>query len=201
MANLKNIMTPIMQNNTINPELFEQTGFSGLVIYKPRVFTDERGYFFESFKQKLWRDNGFDLSFVQDNQSFSTRGTLRGLHFQTGEHAQTKLVRVTMGQAQVVVVDLRQSEPTFGQHFSVVLDDQSQYQLLVPRGFAHGFLVLSQHCMYQYKVDNYWDKESEGGLNIFDESLEGVWQLSREQISANDRDKNWPTLANLPSTF
>jgi len=190
-----------MQNNIINPELFEQTGFSGLVVYKPRVFTDERGYFFESFKQKLWHDNGFDLNFVQDNQSFSTRGTLRGLHFQTDEHAQTKLVRVAMGQAQVVVVDLRQSEPTFGQHFSVVLDDQSQHQLLVPKGFAHGFLVLSEHCMYQYKVDNYWNKESEGGLNIFDKSLEGVWQLSREQISANDRDKNWPILADLPSTF
>lgn len=190
-----------MQNNIINLELFEQTGFSGLVVYKPRVFTDERGYFFESFKQKLWRDNGFDLNFVQDNQSFSTRSTLRGLHFQTGEHAQTKLVRVAMGQAQVVVVDLRQSEPTFGQHFSVVLDAQSQHQLLVPKGFAHGFLVLSEQCMYQYKVNNYWNKESEGGLNIFDESLDGVWLVSREQISANDRDKNWPTLADLSVTF
>jgi len=201
MENSSNITIPNMQNNIINPELFEQTGFSGLVVYKPRVFTDERGYFFESFKQKLWRDNGFDLNFVQDNQSFSTRSTLRGLHFQTGEHAQTKLVRVAMGQAQVVVVDLRQSESTFGQHFSAVLDDQSQHQLLVPKGFAHGFLVLSEYCMYQYKVDNYWNKESEGGLNIFDESLEGVWLVSREQISANDRDKNWPTLADLPVTF
>jgi len=166
------------------------TPLAGCFILTPRVFNDERGHFFESFNQQSFA-KGVDsnVNFVQDNQSFSTKGVLRGLHLQKGEHAQSKLVRVTQGEVQDIAVDLRKNSPTYGQHVSVILSEQNHQQLFIPKGFAHGFLVLSATAIFQYKCDNYYNKESEGGLHYADPSINIKWELGENELVVSEKDK------------
>ena len=171
-----------------------KTGLKDCFLIEPQIFGDDRGYFFESFNQKLFAEKtGLDIHFVQDNQSKSDRGVLRGLHFQTGEYAQAKLVRVIKGKALDVVVDLRQSSPTYGQKFSVILSEENQKQLFVPRGFAHGFSVLEDHTIFIYKCDNYYNKTSENGVIYNDPTLNIDWMLDHDEIKLSEKDKTLPS--------
>jgi dTDP-4-dehydrorhamnose 3,5-epimerase len=173
----------------------EQTNLEGCVIVRDTVFVDERGYFFESFNEKKFADlTGLQTHFVQDNQSRSTRGVLRGLHFQTGEHAQAKLVRVLRGQVLDIAVDIRKSSPTFGQHVAVVLSEDSNTQLFVPRGFAHGFLVLSDTADFFYKCDNFYNKAAEGGIIYNDPELNIDWKLSADELIVSSKDTELPAM-------
>ena len=172
-----------------------KTPLDGCVVLEPRVFEDNRGYFFESFNQKKFTEiTGHDLPFVQDNQSYSTRGTLRGLHFQKGEYAQSKLVRVTLGEVLDVAVDLRKSSATYGQYYSVVLSESNHRQIFIPAGFAHGFVVLSDFAVFQYKCDNYYHKSSEGGIHFSDPMLNIDWQFPLGELMVSDKDKELPFL-------
>lgn len=155
----------------------------------PHVFKDERGYFFESFNEVIFQEKtGLSVRFVQDNQSFSTKGVLRGLHFQRGSHQQAKLVRVVQGEVLDVIVDLREDSRTYGQYISEILSDVNQKQLFIPRGCAHGFLVLSDTAIFSYKCDNYYNKESEGGIIYNDESLGINWMLNEEDFLISEKD-------------
>lgn len=171
-----------------------ETGFRGLAVLEPKVFGDARGYFLESFNARVLGQLGFDAGFVQDNQSFSTAGVLRGLHYQNAPYAQTKLVRVLAGRILDVVVDLRREEPTFGKWYSVELSSENKKQLYVPKGFAHGFAVLSETAEILYKCDNYYNKESEGGLYYDDPALNIDWGVSKDQVILSDKDKVNPML-------
>ncbi|MFI5158061.1 MAG: dTDP-4-dehydrorhamnose 3,5-epimerase [Sphingobacteriales bacterium] len=171
------------------------TPLAGCFILTPRVFNDERGHFFESFNQRSFAELvDKNVNFVQDNQSFSTKGVLRGLHLQKGEHAQSKLVRVTQGEVQDIAVDLRKNSPTYGQYVSVILSEQNHQQLFIPKGFAHGFLVLSPTAIFQYKCDNYYNKESEGGLHYADPSINIKWELGESELVVSEKDKELPFL-------
>lgn len=166
-----------------------ETKLKGCFVLEPQVFEDERGYFFESYNHKEFcKAIGEEVHFVQDNRSFSKKGVLRGLHFQKGEHAQAKLVTVLSGRIQDVVVDLRKDSPTFAQHFSIELDAASKKQLFVPRGFAHGFLTLSESAEVFYKCDNYYNKEAEGGIRYDDLILNIDWQFSQKEILVSHKD-------------
>jgi dTDP-4-dehydrorhamnose 3,5-epimerase len=177
----------------------ETTPLAGCLILTPRVFSDDRGYFFESYNtQKFNEATGYPVNFVQDNQSFSTKGVLRGLHLQKGEHAQSKLVRVTMGEVLDVAVDLRKSSPTYGRQFSILLSGENHKQFFIPRGFAHGFIVLSEQAVFQYKCDNYYDKASEGGLHYADPELGIDWGLPADELLVSDKDKELPFLKDAP---
>lgn len=167
----------------------ESTPIKDLLVLTPRVFNDDRGYFFESFNQETFSKNNLDYKFIQDNQSYSSYGTLRGLHLQKGEYAQAKLVRAVVGKVLDVVVDLRNNSETFGKTFSIILDDKSQKQLLIPRGFAHGFVVLSANAMFSYKVDNFYNKESEAGIIFNDKNLAIDWMIPEGDIILSDKDK------------
>jgi len=174
-----------------------KTPIDGCVILEPRVFDDNRGYFFESFNQKRFTEiTGHVLPFVQDNQSFSAKGTLRGLHLQRGAHSQSKLVRVNTGEVLDVAVDLRKSSATYGHHFSVILSDTNHRQLFIPRGFAHGFVVLSDVAMFQYKCDNYYNKDAEGGIHFSDSTLNIDWKFPTDDLKVSDKDKELPFLSN-----
>ncbi|WP_299215948.1 dTDP-4-dehydrorhamnose 3,5-epimerase [uncultured Dokdonia sp.] len=174
------------------------TSFKDLIICNPSVYKDERGYFYESYKESLFQEKtGLSPQFVQDNQSQSTYGVLRGLHFQIGEMAQAKLVRVIEGEVLDVVVDLRKEEPTFGQSFSIILSAENKTQLFIPRGFAHGFLVLSQRATFFYKCDNYYHKESELGLKFDDPQLGIDWQLDPTALILSEKDQNNPDFETL----
>lgn len=174
---------------------FIETKLKGCFILEPKIITDERGYFMESFNEKTFQAGiGQEVTFVQDNQSFSTKGVLRGLHYQCGEHAQAKLVRVLHGEVLDVAVDLRPESPTYGQYEAVVLSAENQTQFFVPRGFAHGFLVLSSSATFFYKCDNYYNKESEGGLKFNDETLNINWNVPFEALIISDKDKVLPNL-------
>jgi len=173
------------------------TKLEGVLILEPTVFGDERGYFLESYNQKVFAEAGIDAVFVQDNQSLSRKGVLRGLHFQTGEHAQAKLVRVLSGCVLDVTVDLRHGSTTYGQHVAVELNDENRKQMYIPRGFAHGFVVLSDEAVFSYKCDNFYNKAAEGGLRYNDPTLGIDWQLPAEMIQVNERDANFPLLAEL----
>jgi len=167
-----------------------QTPLQDCVLLKPAVFEDPRGFFFESFNHNKFRElTGKEVNFVQDNQSFSSYGVVRGLHFQQGEHAQAKLVRVLKGKVLDVAVDLRPDSPTFGQHFSAILSEENKLQLFVPRGFAHGFSVLSDHAEFFYKCDNYYNKASEGAIIFNDPTLNIDWQLPLADILVSDKDR------------
>ncbi|WP_299677820.1 dTDP-4-dehydrorhamnose 3,5-epimerase [uncultured Dokdonia sp.] len=169
----------------------ETTPFKDLIICTPSVFNDERGYFYESYKESIFQEKtGLSPNFVQDNQSQSTYGVLRGLHFQIGEMAQAKLVRVLEGEVLDVVVDMRKDEPTFGQSFSIVLSADNKKQLFIPRGFAHGFLVLSQKATFFYKCDNYYHKESERGLKYNDPFLGIDWRLDEQELILSEKDQH-----------
>ena len=173
-----------------------------VVLIEPKVHGDARGYFVETFrKDRLEQALGYPVSFCQDNESFSSRGVLRGLHFQLPPHAQAKLVRVLDGEVLDVAVDIRQGSPTFGQHVAVRLDAQSKRQLFVPRGFAHGFVVLSETARFAYKVDNYYSPESDRGLAFDDPALGIDWLLPSEQLLLSAKDQQQPLLSQLSEAF
>lgn len=166
------------------------TPLAGCFIIENRIFGDDRGYFFESFNQKTFSDaTGITTPFVQDNQSFSGFGVLRGLHYQTGEHAQAKLVRVLQGEVLDVAVDIRKGSATYGQHVTIELSDDNKRQFYVPRGFAHGFVVLSQTASFFYKCDNIYNKAAEGGIMYNDADLKINWQIPEAEAKLSDKDK------------
>ena len=166
------------------------------LILKSRVFKDERGYFYESFNEKVFESlTGLKINFIQDNQSFSSKGTLRGLHFQKGSDAQAKLVRVTKGSAYDVAVDLRPGSPTFKQWYGVELSDENHLQFFIPRGFAHAFIALEDNTIFQYKVDNYYSGVNDGGVIWNDEELAITWPELELELS--EKDKNLPKLNQL----
>lgn len=174
---------------------FIETKLKGCFILEPKVILDERGYFMESFNQKTFHNGtGQNIDFVQDNQSFSARGVLRGLHYQTGEHAQAKLVRVLQGEVLDVAVDLRPESKTYGHYESVLLSAENKKQFFIPRGFAHGFLVLSETATFFYKCDNFYNKESEGGLIYNDPTVNIDWQFDAKKLIISDKDKVQPIL-------
>lgn len=180
----------------------EKTKLQGCFIIHDTVFEDERGYFFESFNKKKFAElTGMSIDFVQDNQSSSTRGVLRGLHFQTGDAAQAKLVRVLEGVVRDVAVDIRKGSPTFGQHIAVELSGTSRTQFFVPRGFAHGFVVLSESATFFYKCDNYYNKQAESGLIYNDEALNIDWILPDEELILSEKDRKNMSLNQLKQTL
>lgn len=173
----------------------EKTGLVDCYVVVPDVFGDHRGYFLETFNQKAFNElTGQNVGFVQDNQSRSSKGVLRGLHFQKGIHAQAKLVRVSQGCVLDVCVDLREGSLTYGKHFSIKLDDKEHKQLFVPRGFAHGFIVLEENTLFNYKCDNYYNKASEGGIIYNDSSLNIDWILDKKEFKLSEKDSNLPEL-------
>ena len=181
---------------------FISTPISGCFIIEPKVISDERGYFMESFNEKTFQDGvGQEVHFVQDNQSFSSKGVLRGLHYQTGIHAQAKLVRVLSGEVLDVAVDIRPDSPTYGQHVTALLSAENQRQFFVPRGFAHGFLVLSETATFFYKCDNFYNKEAEGGISYKDATLNIDWQFPTDDLLISEKDTNLPTLENAKKVW
>jgi len=168
-----------------------------VILIEPTVHGDSRGYFLETFRQDLFENAiGYQVNFVQDNESKSTKGVLRGLHYQLPPYAQAKLVRVIEGSVLDVAVDIRKSSPTFGQHVAVELTADNKHQLFVPHGFAHGFVVLSDSATFAYKVDNYYAKEYDRGIAFDDNDLDIDWQLLLELLQLSDKDKSHPNLAN-----
>ena len=175
-----------------------ETKLKGCFIIEPKVLEDHRGYFFESFNQNRFNELiGKNIDFVQDNESFSSKGVLRGLHFQAGEYAQAKLVRVVKGSVLDVVVDIRKDSPTFSKHFSIELSEKNKTQLFIPRGFAHGFIVLSDTAVFAYKCDNFYNKASEQGLRYDDPSLGIDWKFPQHEFIVSDKDLVLPTLSNV----
>lgn len=172
-----------------------ETKLKGCFILKPKIFEDERGYFFESFNQDQFNNLiGANINFVQDNESFSTKGVLRGLHYQTGVQAQAKLVRVIKGKVLDIAVDIRKNSSTFSQYVALELSEENKKQLFIPRGFAHGFVVLSDIAVFSYKCDNYYNKESEGGIIYNDPTLSINWQLPEESLLVSEKDLVLPKL-------
>lgn len=181
---------------------FTETKLKGCFIIEPKIIRDERGYFMESFNEKTFQNGvGANVHFVQDNQSYSSKGVLRGLHYQTGEHAQAKLVRVIQGQVLDVAVDLRPESETYGEYVSVLLSSENQKQFFVPRGFAHGFLVLSETATFFYKCDNFYNKESEGGLIYNDPSININWNFPSADLLISEKDRILPTLENAKKVW
>jgi dTDP-4-dehydrorhamnose 3,5-epimerase len=180
----------------------EATPLQDCFIVHDTVFPDDRGYFFESFnKDRFEKETGIEVNFVQDNQSRSVRGVLRGLHFQTGKSAQAKLVRVIEGSVYDVAVDLRKNSPTFGRSFGLELTGENHKQLFIPRGFAHGFVVLSQTCTFFYKCDNYYDKSAESGIMYNDPELKIDWQMSEAELIVSQKDKINPSFKEAKNIF
>jgi dTDP-4-dehydrorhamnose 3,5-epimerase len=180
----------------------EETNLPGCFLIHDTFHGDHRGYFFESFNRKTFlAQTGLDVNFVQDNQSRSQKGVLRGLHYQLGEHAQAKLVRVLQGKVLDVAVDLRKGSSTFGQHFAIELSDQSHTQLFVPRGFAHGFVVLSEEAVFFYKCDNYYHPAAEGGIAYNDPALAINWALPESELILSAKDKVQPLLHEVINTL
>lgn len=179
----------------------EQTAIQDLVIINPTVFEDSRGYFFEAYNQDKFEQNGITYRFIQDNQSFSKRGVIRGLHLQDKPFAQAKLVRVLQGEILDVAVDLRKNSPTYGQHVSVVLSSENKKQLMIPHGFAHGFSVLSETASVLYKVDQVYHKESERGIRYDDSALGIDWKVRPEEIIVSEKDLILPDFAHCNSQF
>ncbi len=172
----------------------QKTPLKDCFILKPNVFRDERGLFYETYNQKVFeKTTGLKIDFVQDNQSISSKGVLRGLHFQNGEMAQAKLVRVVKGMVLDIVVDIRKGSETFGKSFSIVLDDVEHLQLFVPRGFAHGFITLSEQSIFSYKCDNFYNKASESGIIYNDATLALNWHLPKEEFIISAKDLELPT--------
>lgn len=176
----------------------KKTGLKGCFVIEPRVFNDDRGYFFESYnKESFDKVVGSEVNFVQDNESYSTKGVLRGLHFQKGDYSQAKLVRVTQGKVLDVAVDLRPDSDTFLQVETVVLSSENKKQLFVPRGFAHGFIVLSDTVVFNYKCDNSYNKASEGGIIYNDPTLNIDWILNSDEFIVSEKDTILPTIKEL----
>jgi dTDP-4-dehydrorhamnose 3,5-epimerase len=172
---------------------FIETGIPGLLVFEPKVFEDSRGYFFESYNSQTFLQQGVNVSFVQDNQSRSTYGVIRGLHFQNPPYAQTKLVRAVAGRILDVAVDIRTGSPTYGKSFTIELSAENKKQLFIPHGFAHGFSVLSETAEVMYKCDAFYNKESEGGILYNDPELNIDWQVPADKAIISDKDlKNAP---------
>ncbi len=167
---------------------FIKTIIDGLVIIEPKIFADDRGYFFESYNAKVFEENGISVNFVQDNQSKSSYGVIRGLHAQSGAHAQAKLVRVLEGKVLDVAVDIRENSKTYGQHVAVELSAENNRQLFIPRGFLHGFSVLSENAIFAYKCDNLYHKESEIGVKYNDKDLAIDWQIPHDKALVSEKD-------------
>lgn len=175
-----------------------KTEISGVLIVEPTVYGDARGYFFESFNEREFREkSGFKVHFVQDNESLSSYGVVRGLHFQRPPHAQSKLVRVIRGEVLDVAVDIRPNSPTFGKHVAVRLSAENHRQFFIPKGFAHGFSVLSQDAVFQYKCDDFYAPETEGAIAWNDPQLAIDWQLPADSVILSEKDNNHPTLSEL----
>lgn len=176
----------------------EETYLKGCYVITPKLFKDERGYFLETFNEKFFlKETGIQTHFVQDNLSKSSKGVLRGLHFQKGTSAQAKLVQVIEGKVLDVCVDIRKDSPTYGKYFSIILDGLNKKQLYVPRGFAHGFIVLENNTIFSYKCDNYYDKVSESGIIFNDKTLNIDWGFPEEDMIVSEKDKNLVTFENL----
>lgn len=178
-----------------------ETGFPGLFILEPRIFEDERGYFFESYNEKVFEDVGIYLRFVQDNQAKSKFGIVRGLHYQLNPYAQTKLIRVLSGSIVDAVVDIRVGSPTFGKAFTVLLSAENKRQLLVPQGFAHGYSVISPTAEVLYKCDQFYNKQSEGGLLWNDPSLNINWQVPEKDVLVSEKDAQQPLFSSCQNNF
>lgn len=178
-----------------------KTPIEGVVIIEPRVFGDERGYFFESWSQNVFDKQVRPIRFVQDNESKSCYGVVRGLHFQKGKFSQSKLVRVVSGRVLDVAVDIRKGSPTFGQHVACELTGENHRQFFIPRGFAHGFVVLSKTAVFQYKCDNFYAPQSEGSIIWNDPALGIDWCIPEKDVVLSAKDKLHPTLANSPEIF
>jgi dTDP-4-dehydrorhamnose 3,5-epimerase len=179
----------------------ETTPINDLVIIHPTVFEDERGYFMESYNQQKLKEAGIHIPFLQDNQSFSKRGTLRGLHYQNPPYAQTKLVRVLEGEIIDVAVDLRKNSPTYGQHFAIRLSTENKKQLLIPQGFAHGFSVISETATVLYKCDQFYNKASEGGIRFDDPALNIDWGIDLKAAIVSEKDQILPLFKECNSGF
>ena len=178
-----------------------KTEIPDLVVIEPRVFGDHRGYFFESFSERDFNENVREVKFVQDNESKSCYGVLRGLHFQKAPHAQSKLVRVVKGRVLDVAVDVRRGSPTFGKHVSVELSEENHRQFFIPRGFAHGFVVLSEEVVFQYKCDNFYAPQSEGAIAWDDPALGIDWGIPAEDVILSEKDRNHPRLKDAEELF
>ncbi len=178
-----------------------KTDIEGVVIIEPRVFTDSRGYFFESFSKREFDEKVAVVDFVQDNESRSSFGVLRGLHFQRPPFAQSKLVRCVRGKVLDVAVDIRKDSPTYGRHVAVELSGENHRQLFIPKGFAHGFAVLSDIAVLQYKCDNYYHPEAEGGINIMDSSLCIDWRIDADHPILSEKDTRYPKLSEFTTPF
>ena len=178
-----------------------KTAIDGVVIIEPRLFPDERGYFFESYEKKEFEAKVRPINFIQDNESRSSYGVLRGIHYQKGEHAQSKLVRCVVGRVLDVAVDLRKGSPTFGQHVAVELTEDNHRQFFIPRGFAHRFSVLSDVAVFQYKCDNYYCPESEGAIAWNDPALGIDWRIPADKVILSPKDLHHPLLKDSPYLF
>lgn len=178
-----------------------KTDIEGLVIIEPKVFGDARGYFFESFSQREFEEKVRKVNFVQDNQSMSSYGVMRGLHFQEPPFSQSKLVRCVKGRVLDVAVDIRKGSPTYGQHVSVELTEDNHRQFFVPRGFAHGFAVLSENAIFQYKCDNFYAPQADGGISILDKSLGINWQIAQDKALLSEKDMKHALLKDFDSPF
>ena len=175
---------------------FIKTDIPDVMIIKPKIFGDDRGYFVETFRQDLFEKAiGYKVNFCQDNESKSSYGVLRGLHYQLPPFAQSKLVRVIVGKVFDVAVDIRRSSPTFGRYVAVELSDENKKQIFIPRGFAHGFVVLSKEAVFAYKVDNYYAPEYDRGIAFDDPEININWPIKRDEIKLSDKDKNQPFLS------
>ena len=178
-----------------------KTAIDGVVILEPRIFKDPRGYFFESFSQREFDEKVGPVRFVQDNESMSSNGVMRGLHFQRPPFTQSKLVRCVKGAVLDVAVDIRKGSPTYGQHVAVELTEENHKQFFIPKGFAHGFAVLSETAVFQYKCDEFYHPEADGGISILDESLGIDWKIPTEEALLSEKDTKHPLLKEFDSPF
>lgn len=180
---------------------FIETHIPGLLVFEPNVFEDSRGYFYESYNEKLFRDEGIDIKFVQDNQAKSGYGVIRGLHYQLNPYAQTKLLRALSGTILDVVVDIRKNSPTYGKSYSLELSAENKKQMLVPQGFAHGYSVISETAEVFYKCDNFWIKEAEGGIMYNDPQLNIDWKIPKDKVIISEKDMFYPNFENINHNF
>ena len=178
-----------------------KTAIQGLLFIKPRLFEDARGYFFESFSQREFDDKVASIRFVQDNESMSSYGVMRGLHFQRPPYTQSKLVRCVKGAVLDVAVDIRKGSPTYGQHVAIELSEQNRLQFFIPQGFAHGFSVLSESAVFQYKCDNFYTPQADGGISILDQSLGIDWRIPVESAILSEKDTKHELLKDFDSPF
>ena len=178
-----------------------KTGIEGVVVIEPRIFKDERGYFFESFSQREFNEKVMPVNFVQDNESMSSYGVMRGLHFQQMPYTQSKLVRCVKGAVLDVAVDIRKGSPTYGQHVAVELTEENHLQFFIPRGFAHGFAVLSETAVFQYKCDNFYAPQADGGIQLRDESLGIDWKIPVAEAILSEKDLIHRLLKDYDSPF